>query len=108
MTLEKTLHTLLLRHIEVTEEHSFVFTEHLIATDPGLVRRSDELEEREIALFAACQEAGILRADLPARWISGVVYGLLMAGREGLRRGDIARRELPRLLSETFFRGMSR
>src|SRR5437868_11450972 len=86
------------------EQHSFALTD-LGMSIPELRERSDRLESREIALFEAAQRAGVLRSDLPARWISNVGYGLLLAVRESLNRGDVARRDLPRVLNETFFHG---
>ncbi|MCG5220758.1 TetR/AcrR family transcriptional regulator [Streptosporangium sp. KLBMP 9127] len=90
--------------IDAAEEYSFVLTD-LGMSVPELRERSDELEGRELALYQAAQRAGVLRADLPVRWISNTVYGLLLAVRESLNRGDVARRDLPRVLHETFFRG---
>ncbi|GAA3428828.1 TetR/AcrR family transcriptional regulator [Streptosporangium sandarakinum] len=104
---EEALHALLAAHIEVAEEHGFALTEHLVGINPELVRRAEELEAREIELIEACQRAGVLRADLPPRWVSNTVYGLLVAVRESLRRGDVARRDTSRLLLETFLRGTS-
>ncbi|MEU0486435.1 helix-turn-helix domain-containing protein [Streptosporangium sp. NPDC006013] len=86
------------------EEYNFALTD-LVMSVPELRERGDELEGREIALYQAAQRAGVLRADLPVRWISNTVYGLLLAVRESLNRGDVARRDLPGMLHETFFRG---
>lgn len=86
------------------EEYNFALTD-LVMSAPELRERSDELEGREIALYQAAQRAGVLRADLPVRWINNTVYGLLLAVRESLNRGDVARRDLPWILHETFFRG---
>ncbi|MFI6814902.1 TetR/AcrR family transcriptional regulator [Nonomuraea sp. NPDC050328] len=105
-TLEQALHRLITQHIEVAEEHGFALTEHLMEVDDGLVRRAHELEEREVVLIEACQRAGVLRSDMSARWISNVFFGLLVTVRESLRRGDVARRDVPRLLLETFLRGI--
>jgi AcrR family transcriptional regulator len=91
--------------IEVADAYGFGLTDYAMLVDPDLKRRSDELEEREIAFYAAAQRAGVLRGDLPARWISSTVYGLLVAVRESLRRGDVARRDVPRLLLATFRHG---
>ncbi|MEV4890989.1 helix-turn-helix domain-containing protein [Nonomuraea sp. NPDC055795] len=87
------------------DEHGFALTDHTTDRHADLVRRAQELEEREIALFTAAQRAGVLRADLPPRWVSNLVYGLLVAVRESMRRGDVARRDLPRIFLETFYRG---
>ncbi|MFI7420646.1 TetR/AcrR family transcriptional regulator [Nonomuraea sp. NPDC049684] len=103
--LRRALEILLEGWIEMADEYGFGLTDYAMAVHPELLRRADELEEREIALFAAAQRAGLLRADLPARWISNTVYGLLVAVRESLRRGDVARRDVARLLRETFLTG---
>src|SRR6478735_6728374 len=55
--------------------------------------RTQVLADREAVLVAAAQEAGVLRRDLPLRWFGHVTYGLLVAAREAVRIGDIARRD---------------
>ncbi|NUS07535.1 MAG: TetR/AcrR family transcriptional regulator, partial [Nonomuraea sp.] len=85
--LGRALDALLEGLIEVADEYGFGLTDYAMAVHPELMRRSDELEEHEIAFYAAAQRAGLLRADLPARWINNTVYGLLVAVRESLRRG---------------------
>ncbi|MDP4508314.1 TetR/AcrR family transcriptional regulator [Nonomuraea turcica] len=103
--LEKALNALLTGLIEVADEYGFGLTDYALAVHPELSRRVEELEEREIAFYTAAQRAGLLSAQLPVRWISDAVYGLLVAVRDGLRRGDIARRDAPRLLLEMFLHG---
>ncbi|SEK89316.1 hypothetical protein [Nonomuraea pusilla] len=101
----RALDALLSGLIEVADEYGFGLTDHALAVHPELSRRAEELEEREIALYTAAQRTGLLRADLPVRWISNTVYGLLVAVRESLRRGDVARRDVHRLVTQTFLRG---
>ncbi|NJP89003.1 TetR/AcrR family transcriptional regulator [Nonomuraea sp. FMUSA5-5] len=103
--LERALKALLEGLIEVADEYGFGLTDDRLATHPELKRRADELEEREVVFYAAAQRAGLLRADLPARWISNTVFGLLVAVRESLRHGDVARRDVARLLLDTFLHG---
>ncbi|AQZ70072.1 Transcriptional regulator, TetR family [[Actinomadura] parvosata subsp. kistnae] len=103
--LERALKALLEGLIEVADEYGFGLTDDRLATHPELKRRADELEEREVVFYAAAQRAGLLRADLPARWISNTVFGLLVAVRESLRNGDVARRDVARLLLDTFLHG---
>ncbi|MDR8411146.1 TetR/AcrR family transcriptional regulator [Nonomuraea sp. 3-1Str] len=103
--LERALHALLTALVGIADEYGFGLADHALVTHPELLRRFEELEEREVALYTAAQQAGLLRADLPARWLSSAVFGLLVAARESLRRGDIARREVPRLLLGTFLYG---
>ncbi|WP_283138596.1 TetR/AcrR family transcriptional regulator [Rhizohabitans arisaemae] len=100
-----TMRTLIDLIVRDAEEHEFVLTEHLMLRFPDFVARSAELENREVDFYRAAQRCGVLRSDLPARWIAGVVYGLLVAACACLRRGDIGRREIDRLLLETFLHG---
>lgn len=103
--LRQTLDDLLVGLLDSADEHRFALTDHAMAVVPELLSRANELEEREIELLAAAQRAGILRAGLPVRWLSNTVFGLLVAARESLQRGDVARRDLPGILLETFYRG---
>ena len=50
----------------------------------------------------------MLRDDLPPRWICHAVYGLLVAGREASRLGDVAPRDLADLVLSTFLDGGGR
>ncbi|GAB2851120.1 hypothetical protein GCM10022221_58150 [Actinocorallia aurea] len=105
--LSATLRLLVVESVAAAEAHGFALTEHLVGVEPALVRSAETLVEREVAFIGACQRAGVLRADLPARWIENALYGLLIAVRDSLRAGDVARRDVPRLLLDTFFEGMS-
>ncbi|MCF6472012.1 TetR/AcrR family transcriptional regulator [Nonomuraea sp. MG754425] len=101
-TVRTAMDALLAGLTEVTDEYGFGLTDEAMAAHPEVRRRIEELEEREVAFYATAQRAGLLNAELPARWISNVVFGLLIAVRESLRNGDVARREVPRLLTGTF------
>ncbi|MBB2909801.1 AcrR family transcriptional regulator [Streptosporangium becharense] len=96
---------MLVELIDEAEEYDFALTDIAMNEAPELRERSDVLEAKELELYRAAQQAGVLRPDLPVRWISNTVYGLLLAVRDSLRRGDVARRDLPQVLHETFFHG---
>ncbi|MBE1537457.1 TetR/AcrR family transcriptional regulator [Actinomadura algeriensis] len=87
------------------QEHGWALTSQEVEARPHLRERSERLEDREIVLYAAAQRSGVLRADLPVRWISNTVYGTCVAARESLRRGDVAPRDVARLMAETFLAG---
>ncbi|MEV5829536.1 helix-turn-helix domain-containing protein [Spirillospora sp. NPDC052242] len=89
---------------DLAHEHGWSFT-FTVPDAHRLRERLDRLEEREIVLYAAAQRSGALRADMPPRWISNIVYGMCVAARESLRRGDIAPRDAARLMAETFLAG---
>ncbi|GAA3141225.1 TetR/AcrR family transcriptional regulator [Planomonospora alba] len=103
--LQEALQALLYGEVAICHEHGFLLTEQTLP--PELLRRSDEIEEREVEFLAACQRAGLVRADLPVRWVSSVVFGLLVAVGESVRRGDVAQRDVPRLFLDTFLKGIS-
>ncbi|MFC9976898.1 TetR/AcrR family transcriptional regulator [Spirillospora sp. NPDC127200] len=103
--LREALHTMLAAFVTDADEYGFALTDHFLAGLPDLVSWADRLEEREVAFYAACQAAGVLRADLPPRWVSNAVYGFMIAVRESLRNGDVARRDIEKLLITTFLSG---
>ncbi|GIH80897.1 TetR/AcrR family transcriptional regulator [Planobispora longispora] len=103
--LQEALHALLHGEVAICHEHGFLLTENTLPAD--LLRRSDEIEDREVEFLAACQRAGLIRADLPVRWVSSAVFGLLVAVTESVRRGDVAQRDVPRLFLDTFLKGTS-
>ena len=65
-------------------------------------RRVEDILTR---LFTRGQEAGALRADLPAAWLVRSYAWLLYAVAVAQQRGDIARREAARLVLSSFLRG---
>ncbi|MFI0351487.1 TetR/AcrR family transcriptional regulator [Actinomadura sp. 9N407] len=99
------LRGLLRGYIDAIDEYGFALTDHFIYGLPDVAAWSGRLEELEIGFIAAAQRAGVLRPGLPPRWVSDALYGLLIGAREGLRRGDFARRDAADLLLTTFMRG---
>lgn len=101
-----TISALVRGYVEDAHDFGFALTDHVILADAFLTERTEHLTTREAALWAAAQGAGVLRADLPPRWICHAVYGLLVAGREASRLGDVAPRELADLVLSTFLKGV--
>lgn len=99
------LDELLGQYVGDSEDFGIALTDPTVLNDPTLKARADALFEEEIALYAAAQEEGVLRADVPARWLGHIVYGLLVAARDALVAGDIARREAEAMVSAAFFEG---
>lgn len=93
------------RFVADSEEFGIALTDSTVINDPALKARADALFTREVALYAAAQAAGILRSDVPARWLGHSVYGLLIAVRDALVAGDIARRDAIELVRSTFLDG---
>lgn len=95
------------RYLADSDDFGFALTDSYLTSAPDLVTRSDRLAEREVELLAAAQEAGVLRDDVPSRWLTHAVYGLLVGAREAVREGDVARRDLDALVLSTFLKGAS-
>ncbi|GAA3627184.1 TetR/AcrR family transcriptional regulator [Kineosporia mesophila] len=103
--IEACIRDLFHRYITDYEEFGLALTDPYLCTAPELVERTEILAERETELLAAGQKAGVLRADLPARWLSTALYGLLVAAREASTTGRVARAELDEYVISTFFDG---
>ncbi|WP_370247978.1 TetR family transcriptional regulator [Nocardioides sp.] len=99
------LHDLMSRYLLDADDFGFALTDGYLTSAADLIARSDRLFDREVALWAAAQAAGVLRADVPARWLGHAVYGVLVAAREALREGDVARRDLDAMVLSTFLEG---
>lgn len=98
---------LLTRFVADLEDYGVTLTDAAVNNAPLLRERVAELFAQEITLYAAAQEAGVLRADLSARWIGHAVYGLLVAVRDALLFGDIARRDAVELMRTSVLDGMA-
>lgn len=96
---------LLPRYVDDAEEFGIALTDPTVLNDPALRERAEECFVDEIRLHAAGQAAGVLRDDVPPRWLGHVLYGLLVSVRDALVAGDIARRDAPGLLERAFLEG---
>lgn len=91
--------------VEDAEEAGIALTDPTVLNEPSLKARADVLFAEEVALYAAAQDAGVLRSDVPARWLGHAVYGLLVSVRDALVAGDVARRDAADLVRSMFFEG---
>lgn len=99
------LHELLARFLADSDDFGFALTDGYLTSASDLLARSDALVDRETALYAAAQRSGVLRDDVAPRWLGHAVYGLLVAAREAVRDGDVARRDLDAMVMSTFLDG---
>jgi AcrR family transcriptional regulator len=87
------------------DDFGFALTDSYMCAEPALAARADALFAEEVVFYAAAQAAGLLRADVPPRWLGHAMYGVLVAARDALRGGDVARRDLDALVLATFLTG---
>lgn len=97
---------MLRRLVDDAGEFGFALVDEFLYALPEFAERTEALFDREVAFWAVAQDAGVLRAGLPARWIGHAAYGLLVASREALRHGDVAPRDLHDLVLTTFLTGV--
>lgn len=105
-TIAACLRTMLTAFVQDADDLAYALTDHCMVSMPDLAARMAVLQEREVAFFAAAQEAGVVRRDVPAAWLSHTASGLLIGSREALRAGDVARRGLAELVVSTFLDGV--
>ena len=87
------------------DEMGIALTDPTVVNAPDLRQRAEALFTHEVTLYAAAQAAGVLRDDVPARWLGHSLFGLLVAVRDALVAGDIARRDAEALVRSTFLEG---
>ncbi len=93
------------QYVADAEDFGIALTDPTVINDPGLKARADVYLDQEVALYAAAQAAGVLRADLSPRWLGHTLYGLLVGIRDALVAGDVARRDAAELVLSTFLEG---
>ncbi len=103
--IEACIRDVLSRYLADYDEFGFALTDPYLRSAPDLVARTEILADRETVLLAAGQRAGLLRSDVPATWLSSAVYGLLVAARDAIDLGKVARRDLDHYLITTFLEG---
>lgn len=106
-TLRAGLEALVLGYVDDSDDFGFALTDTVILANAELEERTIRLADRESVLFAAAQDCGVLRPDVPRRWFGHAVYGLLVAGREAVRLGDVARRDIGALVLSSLFAGVA-
>lgn len=107
LVIAEVLRRLVLGYVEDSDDFGFALTDHVVLASASLIARTEELFAREASLYTVAQEVGVLRADVPPRWLGHALFGLLVAGREALRVGDVARRDVPDLVLSSFLDGIT-
>lgn len=98
------LEVMLDAYVDQADDIAFLLVDEI---SPEHAEQFQALVERESEFYALAQAAGVLRADVPARWISDLVYGLMLAARTARRGGDVAARDLHGLVRTSFLRGVA-
>ena len=100
------LHLLMAGHIREREFCVFLISQiGPYINSRNVPEECTRLEQRMDAFFARGQKEGILRRDVPDRWLTDLFFGVLFSLCESEYRGRIARCEMQRLFEEAFLNG---
>ena len=104
---ESALRRVLTNLAELAPSYGLLAFQPLRAEDEErLLTQVAQADQRLRRLVERGQAKGVFRPDLPAAWITTATAWLVVGAADGLRLGDLARRDVPRLVSETLINGM--
>lgn len=92
--------------IPVGERYHFLLAEAQLEEDSEISEAEERVSGPIRDLIGRGKEDGTFRADVPSSWVLNAMGALLFAAWEGVRDGDLAPRETPRLVTQTLFSGL--
>jgi len=92
--------------VPVGERYHFLLVEAQLEDDPEIKAAEERVEAPFRELIERGKRDGTFRPDVPAAWIFNAMGAFLFAAWEGVRDGDLAPRDTPRLVTETLLRGV--
>lgn len=96
------------RLVPIGERYHFLLAEAQLDDDPEYLTAEEKIDAPICGLIERGREDGTLRADVPVAWIFKSVETLLFAAWEGVREGELAPRDTPRLATETLLHGLGK
>ena len=97
----------MLGYVDDSDDFGFALTDQVILANAALERaHPGPRRPRGRPPRRRPRPAGVLRADLPLRWFGHAIYGLLVAAREAVRIGDVARRDAGHLVLSSLLAGV--
>ncbi|SEE85275.1 TetR/AcrR family transcriptional regulator [Jiangella alba] len=102
------LRRLLTALIPLGPQLEFIHRERSLDDDHGLHARFDALDDLVTGLVRRGQDAGVLRADLPAWWLVSSLNGAVYGAWELIDLGRLAPLDAPGLLLTTLLDGIGR
>ncbi len=91
--------------IPYVHQFAFLVAEFQLKENESVVAGERVLQEQIERLLRRGQEEGALWADLPVPWLAHALGGLMLAADDAVRTGNVAPREIRRLVLETFLDG---
>ena len=92
--------------VPVGERYAFLLAEGQVEDDPEFREDSERVDRPVEELIERGRRDGTFGADAPLAWIGGALEALVYAAWEGVRKGEIARNDAPRLVARTLLSGL--
>ncbi len=92
--------------IPVGERYHFLLAEAQLEDDPEIRAAEERIEAPMRALIERGKDDGTFGSDVPDAWVLNAMGALLFAAWEGVRDGDLAPRDTPRLVARTLLSGV--
>lgn len=92
--------------VPIGERYHFLILESQLDDDPEFLVVEERIDAPIVKLIERGRRDGTFRANVPAAWILNAMGALLFAAWEGVRDGDLAPRETPRLVTTTLLSGL--
>jgi AcrR family transcriptional regulator len=88
------------------ERVGFLTRERSLDVEPELTARYAELDRPLVEFVTRAQQAGVLRADLPAWWVVAALTSAVLAAWEAIADGWLAPRDAPDVVLRTVLDGV--
>lgn len=92
----------------IAEFLGFLYGENALIDNPEIDAAWQRIDDRVIEVVRRGQEAGGIRVDLSAQWVSEAAFSLAVGAGWAVRDGRLARREAPRAVTELLLGGVRR
>jgi AcrR family transcriptional regulator len=101
------LEALLGEMVTLAPRFGFIASEKSLDKDPHILASIEAIFEQWERWCVDGQRAGELRVEFPARWIVAAMDGLVISAYDRVRKGEIASRDVVRLIRLTLFGGIA-
>ncbi|MFJ9365785.1 TetR/AcrR family transcriptional regulator [Nocardia sp. NPDC101769] len=104
---DEVLTGLVAEYVPFAQLWNLVYVEPDVLGAPEATDRAEEIFAHTVTLMAAGQEAGVLRADMPATWLASTFCGLAETAWELTLEGHMGARQAPDFLSAVMRHGLT-
>ncbi|MFE3055905.1 TetR/AcrR family transcriptional regulator [Nocardia sp. NPDC059239] len=104
---DEVLTGLVAEYVPFAQLWNLVYVEPDVLGAPEATDRAEEIFAHTVTLMAAGQDAGVLRADMPATWLASTFCGLAETAWELTVEGHMGARQAPDYLTTVMRHGLT-